>query len=202
MKEQITDRSPREIWDEMQSLVRLTEIDKDTGKPKHLDLERHIWLLTLPPSIRILLDGAEDMEMDELIHKAEALAIACRTTRGSQNSILSVSRSDSGMEDTSTSEGNIRLDEADHYYHDAPINSLERKRFYNTCKNTNPEVISQVQVSATSIKNSQRMRGHVLTGVAGVQKTVTEAVDSNGGAADDNTDFQRYSQNLLKTWIY
>ena len=130
MNEQLADRSPRDVWDEMQSLLRLTEVEADTGRPKHLDLERHIWLLTLPSNIRILLDGAEDMEMEDLIRKAEALTVASRTTRASQNPILSVSTSDSHIADSSTSEANIG-NEADHYAHDMPINSLERRRFHN-----------------------------------------------------------------------
>ena len=42
------DQSPRELWDEIQSLVRLPEIDPITQKHSRLNLERQIWLRTLP----------------------------------------------------------------------------------------------------------------------------------------------------------
>lgn len=80
MNEPLGDRSPREVWDEMQSLLRLTEMDSATGKPLRLDMERHIWLLTLPQSIRSLLDDAENMKMEDLVNKAEALVIASRAS--------------------------------------------------------------------------------------------------------------------------
>lgn len=80
MKEPLGDRSPREVWDEMQSLLRLTSTDPATGKTLRLDMERHIWLLTLPHSIRSLLDDVENMKMEDLVSKAEALVIASRAS--------------------------------------------------------------------------------------------------------------------------
>ena len=76
MKEVSGDRSPREIWDEMQSLIRLTA----TGEPLRLDIERQFRLLTLPHSIRSLLNDAENMKMDDLVSKAEALVIDSRAS--------------------------------------------------------------------------------------------------------------------------
>lgn len=62
MKEPSGDRSSREIWDEMQSLICLTNVDIATRKPLRLNMERHIWLLTFPRSMRSLLDDAENMK--------------------------------------------------------------------------------------------------------------------------------------------
>lgn len=62
-------------------MLRLTDVDTATGKPLRLDMERHIWLLTLPHSIRSLLDGAENMKMNELVSKAQALAIVSHASK-------------------------------------------------------------------------------------------------------------------------
>lgn len=75
------DRMPRQIWNEIQSLARLPQVDPATGKNKRIDLMRELWLQTLPPAIRAAIPDSDDLEMDALVTKADSLLNASKASQ-------------------------------------------------------------------------------------------------------------------------
>jgi hypothetical protein len=83
------DLSARQAWYELQALMALPLLNADPdSKPKRVDLEREIWLQRLPENIRAALPGAEEMEMSELIDKADALIAADKAVLRFQRPML------------------------------------------------------------------------------------------------------------------
>jgi hypothetical protein len=70
----IGDRTPRQVWDEIESLCRLPE-DNASGRPE-VDLKKEIWLQCLPSHVRSLLNDAEKTPMEKLVKKADSLSLA------------------------------------------------------------------------------------------------------------------------------
>lgn len=74
------DRTARAVWNEMQSLARLPEVDPATGEHKHVDLMRELWLQTLPSAVRAALHDSDSLSVTALIRKADNLLIAGRAS--------------------------------------------------------------------------------------------------------------------------
>ena len=74
------DTDPKEAWDELVDLLRVGEFDS-RGRPLEVSLSREIFLRRLPQNIRSQLEGAEDMEMDALVQKANNLHLADKAAR-------------------------------------------------------------------------------------------------------------------------
>jgi hypothetical protein len=81
------DRKPRQLWEEINTLCRLPEIDPDTGKYRELNLKKEIWLRSLPDQIRRLLDNV-NLSMEDLVTKADALADSHRAALSREPSVM------------------------------------------------------------------------------------------------------------------
>lgn len=69
-------QSPHESWEQLQSLLTLPQTDAITGKNMRIDLEKQLWLRTLPENIRSLLNDADDTPVEVLVKKADSLVLA------------------------------------------------------------------------------------------------------------------------------
>ena len=79
-QQSLGDRTAHAVWNEMKSLATLPAKDSN-GQLKQVDLMREIWLQTLPTAIRAALHDYEDLDMDELVKKADSLLDAARASR-------------------------------------------------------------------------------------------------------------------------
>jgi len=70
------DRSAEQIFDEINTLCRMPDIDPVTKKHRELDLKKEIWLLALPDFVRRVLDT--NLPWDQLIKRADELIEANR----------------------------------------------------------------------------------------------------------------------------
>ena len=80
-KQPIGDRTANTVWQEMQSLARLPDLEPATGKNRRVDIMRELWLQTLPPSVRAALHDAHDLSMTELVQRADNLIIAANAAQ-------------------------------------------------------------------------------------------------------------------------
>ena len=69
-------KSPQESWEHLQSLLTLPQTDASTGKNMRIDLEKQLWLRTLPENIRSLLNDADETSVEVLVKRANSLALA------------------------------------------------------------------------------------------------------------------------------
>ena len=65
------DRTPTQIWHEINTLRQLPELDSITGLHKQLDIAREIWLMCLAPQVRSALLNTDNCDMDDLVNEAE-----------------------------------------------------------------------------------------------------------------------------------
>ena len=79
----IGDRKPSQLWDEICMLSRLPETDEDS-KNKEVDLNKEIWLQTLPSCVRVLLHNTDEKSTDDLSTLADEIMmsqnVACHDT--------------------------------------------------------------------------------------------------------------------------
>ena len=61
-------------------LIRLPETDEDS-KNKEVDLEKEIWLQTLPSCVRVLLHNTDEMFMDDLSTLADEIMMSQNAAR-------------------------------------------------------------------------------------------------------------------------
>ncbi|XP_069995843.1 uncharacterized protein [Penaeus vannamei] len=66
------DRTPKQVWQETNTLCRLPTKDEQ-GKFHDVDLEKEIWLRSLPGNIREKLHNSDETAMDILLIRANAL---------------------------------------------------------------------------------------------------------------------------------
>ena len=78
--EPMGDRTPTQIWNELNAMCRVPKVTDGTVSHTELDLKREIWLLCLPPHIRSLLHETDaSVTIADLTKKADNLVIAHRT---------------------------------------------------------------------------------------------------------------------------
>ena len=75
LSQPLGDRTPKCVWDEMNRLLQLDEVD-DEGKFKEIDLKRELWLRHLPEPIRANLHDSASLPIEELLTKADNLQIS------------------------------------------------------------------------------------------------------------------------------
>lgn len=78
LSQPLGDRTPKSVWDEMNRLLQLDEVDED-GNFKEIDLKRELWLRHLPEPIRAALHDSATLSMENLLTKADNLQISTRT---------------------------------------------------------------------------------------------------------------------------
>lgn len=78
LSQPLGDRTPKNVWDEMNRLLQLDEVDED-GNFKEIDLKRELWLRHLPEPIRAALHDSATLSMEKLLTKADNLQISNRT---------------------------------------------------------------------------------------------------------------------------
>ena len=74
------DSKPSEAWDELIELLRIGEVD-DQGRSLEVSLHKAIFLSRLPHQIRAQLEGAEEMDEDALVQRANNLHLADKAAK-------------------------------------------------------------------------------------------------------------------------
>ena len=77
LNQPLGDRTPKSVWEEMNRLLQLDEVDED-GNFKEIDLKRELWLRHLPENIRAALHDSSTLPMEKLLTKANNLQISNR----------------------------------------------------------------------------------------------------------------------------
>ena len=72
-RENVGDTTPRELWCEIQNIVRLPGTDPITGQPKHIDLVREVYLNLLPDSVRTAMEDVSNCPIEDLLKTATRL---------------------------------------------------------------------------------------------------------------------------------
>ena len=86
------DRSAHAVWHEMQSLATLPEKDAN-GNYKEVDIMRELFIRTLPTAIRAALYDYDNLTMDQLVKRSDALLEAANAANA-QNASIHTSRAD------------------------------------------------------------------------------------------------------------
>ena len=103
LNQPLGDRTPKIVWEEMNRLLQLDEVDED-GNFKEIDLKRELWLRHLPKPIRAALHDSSTLPIEQLLAKADNLQISHRNAIEQQSTspIAPISEYSNSYEDEIT----------------------------------------------------------------------------------------------------
>ncbi|KAG1696942.1 hypothetical protein GQR58_006141 [Nymphon striatum] len=86
LSQPLGDRTAHTIWNEIQALARLPEIDPTTQQHRRVDLMRKLWHQVYPPAVRAALPDSDILSMPDLVVTADKLINATKASQHSPES--------------------------------------------------------------------------------------------------------------------